>query len=704
MAAGDSANDAERQRRLADERARLTSVAGQMARNFAASAANEQRLARVLIELEPLGYSLLADRKWTGATRATIDAILVGPGGVIIVDSKAWREASLQAGRIYRSGTDVTTEIEQLADLVVRAQSGLAEIGLAAGEISAMAVVGSRFPRTELFGVAIMGEVAALTEIARRGTRLTAEQIARVRTELDKLFPPLTTGPITVIPSATASSAPAVDAPSAQTPGGGIPLGVDLDTLTTQQIQSALLEGIHAAPIEEWMAFLDPTQARLVRRSFTGPSRIRGAAGTGKTVVALHRAAHLARTLEGRVLVTTFVQTLPRVLSALMRRLAPDVAERIDFCSVHSFARDVLVQRGRPVVVDAVGADRVFKDLWERDGKSGPLGAIDPAPGYWQEEIASVLKGRGLNNFSQYAELPRTGRRRPLNYEQRIAMWTLYVSYEEALAARNILDWEDVVLEAEASLMATPLRGYAAVVVDEAQDLSCAMVRMLHSVVGDRPDGLNLVGDGRQTIYPGGYTLAEAGVSIGGRSVVLSRNYRNTVEIAEFSSGIVEGDRPADIDDGTPVDDPAELGRRGPRPVYTVFPSRSLHDTSLVARITHIVTEQNSTTSYGDIAVLTLYSWHAQEAAEVLEAAGIPVIQLEKYDGTPIDAVKVGTIKRAKGLEFTEVLVARTPAHLVEPAVTPDADDAALERRALQRRELYVAMTRARDGLWVGVA
>ena len=704
MAADDSAINAERQRRRADEHARLTSVAGQMARNFAASAANEQRLARALIELEPLGYSLLADRKWSGAARATIDAILVGPGGVIIVDSKAWREATFQGGRIYRGGADVTTEIEQLADLVIRAQSGLAEIGLAAGEISAMAVVGSRFPRTELLGVAMMGEVAALTEIARRGTRLTAEQIARVRTELDKLFPPLTTGPITVIPSAPAASAPTVDSATAQTPGGGIPLSVDLDTLTTQQIQSALLEGIHTAPIEEWMAFLDPAQARLVRRSFTGPSRIRGAAGTGKTVVALHRAAHLARTMEGRVLVTTVVQTLPRVLSALMLRLAPDVAERIDFCSVHSFARDVLVQRGRPVVIDAVSADRVFKDLWERDGKSGPLGAIDPAPGYWQEEIASVLKGRGLNNFTQYAELPRTGRRRPLNYEQRIAMWTLYVAYEEAIAARNILDWEDVVLEAEASLTATPLRGYAAVVVDEAQDLSCAMVRMLHSVVGDRPDGLNLVGDGRQTIYPGGYTLAEAGVSISGRSVVLSHNYRNTVEIAEFASSIVEGDQPADIDDGSPVDDLAELSRRGPRPVYTVFPSRSLHDTSLVARITHLVAEPNSTTSYGDIAVLALYSWHAQEAAEALEAAGIPVILLEKYDGTPTNAVKVGTIKRAKGLEFAEVLVARTPAHLVEPTFPSDADDAALERRALQRRELYVAMTRARDGLWVGVA
>jgi hypothetical protein len=688
---------------LADEHARLASVAGQMARNFAAAAASENRLARTLIELEPLGYTLLADRKWPGSSRANVDLILVGPSGVIIVDAKSWRDVTVAAGHVFRGEADVTDEIEQLADLVDRAQSGLAEIGLAPGEVSAMAVFTNKvLPRAELLGVTLLGEAAAVTEIARRGRRLTAEQIARVRTELDRLFPPMTTGPIDVVVP-----------PDTSVPEPVLPAGIrasslvdfsSLDRLTTQQIQDALLEGIRKAPIEEWMAFLDPTQARLVRRTFNGPSRIRGAAGTGKTVVALHRAAYLARTMEGRVLVTTFVRTLPRVMAALMERLAPDVVDRIDFRSVHQFARDVLVQRGRPVVIDDRAADRIFKDLWERDGRSGPLGKVDPNPSYWQEEIAHVLKGRGLSRFEQYAELPRTGRRRPLSRELRAEVWGLYVAYEEAIAKRGILDWADVVLEAESSLIETPLRGYSAVVVDEAQDLSCAMIRMLHSVVGDEPDGFNLVGDGQQTIYPGGFTLAEAGVSISGRGVVLTRNYRNTVEIAAFASALIADDEIADIEGGPARSEPAEIVRRGPRPVYTVFPSRSLHDTSLVERVRRIVADSNGATSLGDIGVLALYTWHAAEAAAALAEAGIPTIQLEKYDGYPVNAVKVGTIKRAKGLEFKEVLVVRTPPHLVQTELDPRADDAALERRDLQRRELYVAMTRARDGLWVGVA
>ena len=704
MAAGDSAaTEAERQRRLADEHARLASVAGQMARNFAAAAASENRLARTLIELEPLGYTLLADRRWPGSSRANVDLILVGPGGVIIVDAKSWRDVTVAAGHVFRGDADVTDEIEQLADLVFRAQTGLAEIGLAAGEVSAMAVFTNKvLPRAELFGVTMLGEAAAVTEIARRGTRLTAEQIAKVRTELDRLFPPMTTGPIDVIvPPDTSVPEPVLPA---DIQASSLVDFSSLDKLTSQQIQDALLEGIRKAPIEEWMAFLDPAQARLVRRNFNGPSRIRGAAGTGKTVVALHRAAYLARTMEGRVLVTTFVRTLPRVMAALMERLAPDVVDRIDFRSVHQFARDVLVQRGRPVVIDDRAADRIFKDLWEREGKSGPLGKIDPAPSYWQDEIAHVLKGRGLSRFEQYAALPRTGRRRPLSREMRAEGWGLYVAYEEAIAKRGILDWGDVVLEAESSLAETPLRGYAAVVVDEAQDLSCAMIRMLHSVVGDEPDAFNLVGDGQQTIYPGGFNLAEAGVAISGRGVVLTRNYRNTVEIAAFASALVADDEIADIEGGPARSEPAEIMRRGPRPVYTVFPSRSVHDKSLVERVRRIVADSDGTTGFGDIGVLALYTWHATEAADALAEAGIPTIQLEKYDGHPVDAVKVGTIKRAKGLEFKEVLVVRTPPHLVQTELDPRADDAALERRDLQRRELYVAMTRARDGLGVGVA
>jgi len=140
--------------------------------------------------------------------------------------------------------------------------------------------------------------------------------------------------------------------------------------------------------------------------------------------------------------------------------------------------------------------------------------------------------------------------------------------------------------------------------------------------------------------------------------------------------------------------------------VHTVFPSRAVHDRSLVERVKRIVAdgeESGRGVRFEDIGVLALYAWQAAEAAEALRAAGIPTVDLAGYDGTTADAVQVGTIARAKGLEFAEVLVVRTPSYLWQ-AAPPTLDGAAEERTALQRRELFVAMTRARDGLWVGVA
>ena len=704
MAAADSApREAARQRELADELARRAGIATQMARTFEAAARSDDRLAQTLLELEPLGYTLLTGRRWPGSRHATIDLVLVGPGGVILVDVAAWRDVTIDGGRLYRGGDEVSDELAQVADLVYTTQRALAEFGLAAGEVRAFA----SFPhagmvRSDLYGVTLASEAATITEIARLGSRLTQAQVAKVRGVVDSLFPPSAHDPVVVDaptrPPLTATEIAAAGIPSL---GAGTPAP---ETLTSEQIRLALVEGLRRPHIDDWMAFLHPEQARIVRRTYTGPVCIRGAAGTGKTVVALHRAAHIARTTGGRVLVTTYVRTLPKVMEEAMLRLAPDVAGRIDFRSVHAFAYDVLTSRAGAIAIDAEGADRVFKDLWDRIGKDSPLGRIDPAPGYWQDEIRYVLKGRGLTDFADYAVLPRLGRFRPLNGEQRAMVWNLYREYELALQERGIFDWEDVILEAEASLAAQPLDpGYAAVIVDEAQDLSCAMIRMLHGLAGDRPDALTLVSDGQQTIYPGGYTLAEAGVAIQGRGVVLGLNFRNSAEIVEFARSLVAGDQAPDIEGTIAVDDePAAVLRSGTRPVYTVFSSRSVHDKSLVDRIRRIVAESDDT-GLGDIGVLALYSWHAREAAEALAEAGIPTVELEKWDGQPVDAVKVGTIKRSKGLEFREVLVVRTPPHLVQADVV-DPDEAAAERRLLQRRELYVAMTRARDGLWVGVA
>lgn len=694
MPAGDSARaEAQRQLALADAHHRRAAEARATAARYGVAEVTERRTASVLAPLSGVGYHLLADRRWPGSRNAQVDLVVVGPGGVFIVDTKAWAEVTIADDRIFRGQEDVTDDMTNLAHLRRLTEDDLAEIGLAPGEVHVVAVLAGRRGVDGRVGtVRIVGEKDVLRFIAGRGDRLTPAQVDLVLARALQLFPQVHAPP----PVVAAVQEPVLPAPEPR------PIPVQDALLDEREVQAALLEGMLANPVEEWMTFLHPDQAKLVRRSFNGPARIRGAAGTGKTVVGLHRAAFLARSRSGKVLVTTFVRTLPVVLDRLLQRLAPDVAEQVEFTGVHAFALRLLKGRGIATGLDPRKAAASFRTAWEQVPASSPLRTSNAQERYWQEEIDHVLKGRGITRWETYADLDRTGRRRRMSVEQRRAMWDLYMAYERELRDRGACDFADVILQAEAELRRRPLdEPYVAVIVDEAQDLSCAMVRMLHALVGDVPDGLTLIGDGQQTIYPGGYTLAEAGINVSGRGVVMDVNYRNTAQILDFASRVVAGDEYADIEGAIARGDaPSMVPRQGPEPTIERCVNATERDARMVERARAVLREVG--TSPGDLGVLCVNRNGARRAAEALRRAGAEVIDLEKYDGTTSDAIKVGTIKRAKGLEFKQVLLPDVRARDIGEAAPP-SDAAERERWDLLRRELYVAMTRARDGLWLGV-
>ena len=693
MPAGDSAGaEARRQLALAEAHQRAAVDAREAASRYWVAEVTERRTAKVLAPLSAVGYHLLADRRWPGSTHAQVDLVVVGPGGLFIVDTKAWAEVSIADERIYRGDADVTDELSNLADLRGVTEEALTQVGLAPGEVRAVVVLAGRRAIDHRIGtVRIVGEKDALRCIAEHGNRLTASQVDVVLQQALKVFPQV---------HAPARVSAVIDEPVLPLP---TPPPVQEPLLDEDEVQAALMEGMLASPIEEWMSFLHPDQAKLARRNFNGPARIRGAAGTGKTVVGLHRAAHLARTRKGKVLVTTFVRTLPDVLQHLIQRMAPDVADRIEFVGVHAFALRLLRDRGVRVKLDPRRVDDAFDTVWAQVPTTSPLKSSNAQPGYWREEIDHVLKGRGITQWEIYADLDRRGRRRPLGVEQRKAVWELYSSYNEELRHRGINDYADVILLAEAELRREPLDPrYAGVVVDEAQDLSCAMIRMLHALVADVPDGFTLIGDGQQSIYPGGYTLAEAGINLAGRGVVLDVNYRNTAQILDFASRMVAGDEYADIEGAVARGDaPRAIARTGPEPVVQRSQSWTERDRQLLERTRSVLREVG--TRPGDIGVLCVTRSGAKRAADVLRRSGTEVVLLEEYDGNAVDAVKVGTIKRAKGLEFKQVLLPDVRPHHIGDA-EPPTDGAERERWDRLRRELYVAMTRARDGLWLGVA
>jgi superfamily I DNA/RNA helicase len=250
--------------------------------------------------------------------------------------------------------------------------------------------------------------------------------------------------------------------------------------------------------------------------------------------------------------------------------------------------------------------------------------------------------------------------------------------------------------------VATP---YRAVVIDEAQDLTQMGLQLAFALAGGgRPDGLFILGDGQQSVYPGGVNLLQAGIDVRGRSTLLRVNYRNPQPIANFARRLAD---PADLDDlgdEPPIQaEPEVVVREGEAPELEGFESPDAHDAAMLARIEELAGRDD--TGAGDIAVLVPTNRLAQHYGSLISEMGLRTQKLAKYEGVPNDAVKVGTYQRGKGLEFKRVFVPRLDSEGIGDTKRQGEDDPThAERLERLRRQVYVAITRARDGVWLGWA
>ena len=465
------------------------------------------------------------------------------------------------------------------------------------------------------------------------------------------------------------------------------------------------LQEVLAKPIEDWMIFLHPDQAKLTQRPFSGPARVRGAAGTGKTVVALHRARHLAATYGEKVLFTTYVTNLPKVFGQLFARLAPELDGQVEFVSLHAWAYRFVKQHGSPFQLDTQQSYSAYNEAYKRVASGSP-DLDDLGWRYLREEIDWVIKGRGLQRHEDYLALARTGRGTPLPRGVRERVWGLYEEYERQLRRRRVVDFNDLLLKALELLQNGRAESpYRAVVIDEAQDLTETGLRLAYDLAGrDERDGLFMVGDGQQSVYPGGFSLSHLGIDVRGRSSLMKVNYRNTRAILDAARGVV-GERP--FDDGEDALDRRDVGeevtvlRDGTAPSFVEFANEDDHDTELVAAITKV--SEDPEVGLGDIAVLVPTNAMVKRYASLIRNLGLRSQKLEQYEGIPNEQVKVGTFQRRKGLEFKHVFLPRLDADGLQEAPRHSEDETAhAERMELLRRQVFVAMTRARDGLWGG--
>ena len=468
------------------------------------------------------------------------------------------------------------------------------------------------------------------------------------------------------------------------------------------------LERIAGAPIEEWMLFLHPDQRTLVEKAFNGPARVRGAAGTGKTVVALHRAAVLAKRYpdeHDRILVTTFLKSLTPVLEQLYSRLPSARQGRVDFLNIDKITYRICAEAGARPNLDGRAVSSAYTSAWKKIvTDDSPIARAGLTRDYMRDEIQAVIKGRGITDLDAYLDVRRTGRKTQFGDALRRQSWALMEAWDVGKAERGVEDFYDVALRARDIARSHAEPQYRAVIIDEAQDLTLVGLQVLRALVNgqgpDRPDGLFISGDGAQRIYPGGFTLRQAGVEVRGRTALLHQNYRNTAEVFAAALKVAGDDAIEDLDEEYRRDESgAELGRSG-APVELVSTSSLEREVEAILARSNSVIASGGPVQTGDIGIFCATNHQAKAVRRALEQRGHAAQDLNNYDGTPNDKIKVGTHHRAKGLEFKVVFLPGLSEEEFPRPPAPGMDDREYaDHLALQKSALFVAMTRARDQL-----
>lgn len=456
----------------------------------------------------------------------------------------------------------------------------------------------------------------------------------------------------------------------------------------------AELDEILDAPMEKWRIFLHPSQERLVVRNFNGPARVLGGAGTGKTVVAMHRVRHLARNVFAapgdRILFTTFTRNLAANIRQNLENLCGAEFARIEVTNLHAWAVQALRDHGVAVaIVEPDEARRCWRNVMAAQ-----------ATNLWDErfvrhEWEQVVQAQGIEDSAVYLRTPRHGQSVPLNRAQRAALWSIFAAYRAELTRLGKVEWPDVIRLVRQRLESGQMaQRYRAVVVDETQDLTADELRLVRALVPPGANDLFFVGDAHQRIYGQPLVMAHCGIAIRGRAARLRINYRTTEQIRRWATRVLDGFAIDDMDGAADDLHDYRSLMSGPQPTLRTF-ARQTEECDFIVGELRVLLEA---TEPERICVVARTHHQLREVyLPALRAAAIPYLLLEAdtpdYAGS---GVRLATMHRVKGLEFEHVLIAGLTADAMPPQYAVGEEDLLRERCLL-----HVAASRARETLTI---
>jgi superfamily I DNA/RNA helicase len=475
-----------------------------------------------------------------------------------------------------------------------------------------------------------------------------------------------------------------------------------------------------------WRVFLHPEQRKYAERSYAGPFRLSGGAGTGKTVVLLHRASMLARRSPGsRVLLTTFTTNLADQLRTDLGRLDPGLPYATGLAEpgvfvhgIDALANAVLRQAGTEVAVDAeavLGAattqvsGRTPGTAWQDavDAAGGALPAPLRSTQFLAAEYAQVVLPNRITSREAYYKVRRPGRGVALDRAKRAAVWDVIAAYRAQARIAGSVDFAEAATIAASHLRRTAAAdgAFAAdhVLVDEGQDLGPAHWQLMRALVGEHADDLFIAEDSHQRIYGHRIVLSQFGIRVVGRSQRLTLNYRTTAQNLAYAINVLRGGDYVDLEDAAESSAAYRSARSGPVP--RLIPCATLSG-ELDRAADLIRSWVDETDAPETIAVLVREQRQRDRLVAGLAERGVTIRAVDREHIKPGQPVAM-TMHRAKGTEFSKVLLfgidqGAIPRPLRDEQYAEDAwADALLRERSL----LYVAATRARDELalsWSG--
>ncbi len=452
-------------------------------------------------------------------------------------------------------------------------------------------------------------------------------------------------------------------------------------------------------PWEKWTIFLHPAQQQLVEREYNGPARVSGSAGTGKTIVALHRAVFLARNNpDSRVLLTTFSDTLANALRTKLRRLisnTPRIGERLEVHDMNSIGNRLYeLNFSRHQITSREVLQQLLQEA------AGEVDGHRFTQHFLVTEWEQVVDAWQLETWEAYRDVARLGRKTRLPEKQRVVLWSIFEKVRSGLKSQGLITYPYLFSRLASQLTESKHPPFDFIVVDEAQDVSVPQLRFLAALGAGLPDGLFFAGDLGQRIFQQPFSWKALGIDVRGRSRMLRINYRTSHQI-RMQADLLLGPELSDVDGNTEDRRGTISVFNGPKPDILVFdtPEDEIEAVSewLSAR------KSEGLTSH-EIGVFVRSAAELDRAHAAVEGTGLPFKILDENVETTSGYVSISTMHLTKGLEFRAVVVMACDDEVIpsQERIETVADDTDLEEvYNTERHLLYVACTRARDHLLV---